>query len=43
MAETSNSEGVIPECGDELTTVVTFFHREAHDVNAVGTHSYRFR
>eukprot|EP00435_Cladocopium_sp_Y103_P050701 s939_g15.t1 len=37
VAEESNSEGVIPECEGELTTVVSFFHKEAQDVNTVGT------
>lgn len=37
VTECSNNEGIIPECEDELTTVVTFFHKEPQDVNAVGT------
>ena len=36
-AELSTNEGIIPEFENEITTVVTFFHREASDVNAVGT------
>ena len=36
FAEEKQNEDEIPECEGVETTVVTFFHQDASDVNAIG-------